>query len=294
MDSLDSDTLAQFQHYNELLLLLDGDCDADDSESLCLPPLFDLPPPPPPPWMEMPPLCDTCDSVPDVTSVNNVQDIFKTVIIIAVMSISVVISIITIVIILRRRLASRGKNTSAENLTSVTPDKQVAGAGAGVMAGNYYTRVSRDTQIIVDQRGRTLLLPGQLVMAGQLAGCHQADQQPIYETIDSDVYSEHYSDPRAVFLATRGRLEPGPVSLYENPDASLYNPNTTFTDASSTLYQDVDIGGVRSHHIETLPSLHHQGNQGYIFQNMTVATRQLPSKTEVRLQSYQPYHISPL
>lgn len=292
MDSLDNrdSPLAQFQHYNELLLLLEEDCDADDSDSLCLPPLFDLPPPPPPPWLEMPPLCDNCDSVPDVTSVNNVQDIFKTVIIIAVMSISVVISIITIVIILRRRLASRDKNTSAENLTSVTPDKQVAGAGA--VAGNYYTRVSRDTQIIVDQRGRTLLLPGQLVMAGQLGGC-QADQpmQPIYETIDSDVYSEHYADPRAVFLTPRGHQEPGPVSLYENPDASLYNPNTTFTDASSTLYQDVDIGDVRSHHREAHPTLHHQG---YIFQNMTTATGQLPAKTEVRLQSYQPYHISPL
>ena len=292
MDSLDS-PLAEFQHYNELLLLLDGDCDADDGDSLCLPPLFDLPPPPPPPWLEMPPLCDNCDSVPDVTSVNNVQDIFKTVIIIAVMSISVVISIITIVIILRRRLTSRGKNTSAENLTSsVTPDKQLPGAGAG--AGNYYTRVTRDTQIIVDQRGRTLLLPGQLVMAGQL-GEYKADQ-PIYETIDSDtVYSETYSDPRAVFLTSRGHRyhhqEPGPGSLYENPDASLYNPNTTLTDVSSTLYQDVDIGGVRHHHRDTLPTLRHQG---YIFQNMTVATGPLPTKTEVRLQSYQPYHISPL
>ena len=59
MDSLDS-PLAEFQHYNELLLLLDGDCDADDGDSLCLPPLFDLPPPPPPPWLEMPPLCDNC------------------------------------------------------------------------------------------------------------------------------------------------------------------------------------------------------------------------------------------
>ena len=289
MDSLD---IAEFQHYNELLLLLDGDCDAEDGDSLCLPPLFDLPPPPPPPWLEMPPLCDNCDSVPDVTSVNNVQDIFKTVIIIAVMSISVVISIITIVIILRRRLASRGKNTSAENLTSsVTPDKQVTEAVAG--AGNYYTRVSRDTQIIVDQRGRTLLLPGQLVMAGQ-RGEYKADQ-PIYETIDSDVYSETYSDPRTVFLTSRGHQyhhqEPGPGSLYENPDASLYNPNTTLTDASSTVYQDVDMGGVRHHHRGTLPSLRHQG---YIFQNMTVGTGQLPTKTEVRLQSYQPYHISPL
>ena len=280
---METPDLAELRHYNELLLLLEGDCEAGESD-LCVPPLFDLPPPPPPPWLDMPPLCAACDSVPDtVTSINNVQDIFKSVIIIAVMSISVVISIITIVIILRRRLARRSKNTSAENLTSVTPDKQVGVAGGGALAGNYYTRATRDHQIIVDRHGRAVILPP---LVAELS----CEDQPIYESIDSEVYSDHYSD-HYCGPGTRGRQgHQAPVSLYENPDASLYNPSTTLTDASSTLYQDVDIAVAKNHPRDTIPRHH----QGYIFHNMAVAADQLPAKTGFRLQSYQPYHISPL
>ena len=301
--------LSEFEHYNEMLSMMDiSDCDMK-SEILCPPPIFDLPPPPPPPWLDMPPLCDNCDSVPDVTSVNNVQDIFKNVIVITVMAISIIISIITITIILRRRLLhAKSKNTSAENLTSVSPDvsdKQMGQLGKldlrpGVAGGhpmspqNYYTR---DHHIIVDQNGHTIIVPAMLPAKLNMTEADAVDNQPIYESIDSDVYSDHYSSAESRSFINRPIYNRGDLvqgSLYENPDASLYNANTTLTDASYQ-YQDVNFGASK-----TLPGLHvpdqgHPQLQGFIIPNMST-TMTVPIKTEVRLQSFQhqPYHISPL
>ena len=47
MDSFDMMDLSEFEHYFEIMSLLDSDCDLSE-DTLCLPPIFDLPPPPPP------------------------------------------------------------------------------------------------------------------------------------------------------------------------------------------------------------------------------------------------------
>ena len=309
--------LSEFEHYFEIMSLLDSDCDLSEN-TLCLPPIFDLPPPPPPPWLDMPPLCDNCDSVPSVTSLNNVQDIFKNIIIIIVMALSLLISIITVTIILRRRYLNARKNTSAENLTSeLTPEKQVGqcpgGTSGHLPPQNYY---SPDHQIIVDQNGQTIIIPstrGHMFTQklSLMTPMTPSDQQPIYESIDSDVYSEHYtltgqsSDGSKVILPNQNR-DNIQVSLYENPDASLYQANTTMTDASCQ-YQDIIFDGVNSNvhqnqpRLPRLPNrpqqvvLDHPRLQGYIINNMSASPSQtFPVKPQPKLFNHNPYHISPL
>ena len=230
MDTLDMD---QFLHYNELL----GDM-MDCEEEECGPPLFSVPPPPPPPWLEMPPLCDTCGSVPAVATVTNTaQEVFRSAVVVTVLAACLTIAALTLAVALRRRLASRAKHTSAENLTAdsaalaTAAEKQLPTVRPPPQ--NYY---SRDHRVLVDRLGRASLL---------------GPDQPIYETIDGeDVYSEQYSEqyreqyreqysqqysqqyslPHPALLYKPQHM--GVVSLYENPDGvSLYQP------ASNTLYQ---------------------------------------------------------
>ena len=83
--------------------LLSADCD----DTLCGPPIFDLPPPPRPPWLEdIEGGCwdnaQACDNTPIVSSLDNFQDIFHSVSIIVVSSIIIVISILLAAVILWR------------------------------------------------------------------------------------------------------------------------------------------------------------------------------------------------
>ena len=278
-EHMEPDTLlSEYEHYNQILEAMTDDCDED----LCAPPVFDLPPPPPPPWLDMPPLCDNCDSVPGVTRTNNVQDIFKNIVIIIVMSISIIITLITLTVIIRRKYLSKN-SSSAENLTSgVTPEKQLAHPGP-VSPGNYY---SRDHHILVDTRGRSILIPSQTLHTPIVSPHHRTLQldtsdagHHIYESIDSSVYSGY---PQYHVINSGASS-----SVYENPDSSVYN--TTIT-TDSSQYQEVGP-------VKTLQSF---STPGLVIKDSFLSSTTPAGGailTEVRLHSYKPrqhHHISPL
>ena len=287
MDIMDMD-MDQFLHYNDLL----GDM-MDCEEEECGPPLFSVPPPPPPPWLEMPPLCDTCGSVPAVATVTHTWagEVFRSAVVVTVLAACLTIAAITLAVTLRRRLASRAKNTSAENLTAdsaalaTAAEKQLPAVRPPPQ--NYYSRGSH--RVLVDQLGRATLL---------------APDQPIYETIDGEeVYSEQYSQqyreqfseqyshqyslPNPALFYKSPHM--GVVSLYENPDGvSLYQPATANTlyqpSTANTLYRDQGSLNTSSQYQEVAPC---------------PAPGPAPApgllvNTEVRLLSHHPYHISPL
>ena len=205
----------------------------DCQHELCLPPLDIPPPPPPPPWLDLPPLCN-CDSVPEVSSINNAQEIFKNVLLVLVLSVSVIITLLTLSLLLRRRWRARQKNPSQEKIAPITQDKQLSpplGINLPRTPQNYY---SRDHRVVVDQMGQTIIIAcgkSNFIGSSELHSSQvSSDIQSscgidIYETIDSDIYSEHYSTIRD---------NTSPASLYENPDAAIYN-------RPSPLTQDISI-----------------------------------------------------
>ena len=82
--------------------------------------------------------------------------------------------------------------------------------------------------------GRTLLIPsGKAASQLNTIRPEVGDVQPIcgidiYETIDNDIYSEHYSSHRD---------DKAPVPLYEDPDAAIFNPLR-----EEYIYHDIDLG----------------------------------------------------
>jgi len=172
------------------------------------PPLFDLPPPPLPPMVDTAP---ECDNMPLVTSINSVQHIFHNIIIITVSSIIIIMSVILMAMFVRRRWKNLMKQLKSQNLQSPDMNLEIVKP----------TNLSKDSEIVHNTRQNYYISdhhevlrqnipviplnnhhPPILIIGGvpfhivrQLnSSSHSSnlsDQKlPIYETIESDFYSE--------------------------------------------------------------------------------------------------------
>merc|ERR1712130_556120 len=172
------------------------------------PPLFDLPP------LPLPPMVDTapeCDNMPLVTSINSVQHIFHNIIIITVSSIIIIMTAILMAMFVRRRWKNLMKQLKSQNLQSPDINLEIVKP----------TKLSKDSEIVLKTRQNYYISdhhevlrqnipaiplnnhpPPILIIGGvpfhivrQLnSSSHSSnlsDQKlPIYETIESDFYSE--------------------------------------------------------------------------------------------------------
>eukprot|EP00090_Calanus_glacialis_P022212 TRINITY_DN34290_c0_g1_i1.p1 TRINITY_DN34290_c0_g1~~TRINITY_DN34290_c0_g1_i1.p1 ORF type:complete len:339 (-),score=38.93 TRINITY_DN34290_c0_g1_i1:224-1216(-) len=188
------------------------DCDFD---TFCEPPpMFDLPPPPLPPWLDTLPDCsNNCDNMPEVTSLNSVQDIFQVVTIIIVSSVILVLVVLLLAVLVWRRWQYLIKNVGSQELSSEDTNRQLGKENQLVKEcdiihkskQNYYIS---DQKFMRTQNGHTLLasthsnqLPTLLIggvpfhivrqLNSSSDSSNLSDQNPpIYETIESDYYSE--------------------------------------------------------------------------------------------------------
>ena len=180
----------------ELELLLQGD-DCGDLKVCDPPPMFSLPPPPIPPMINILPDCglqDACHDMPVVTSINSLQNIFHSIIIIIVSSIIIVMSIILLVVIIRRSLI---KKAVSKNILS--PELDEKGLNLQTMKRSCLTQMTQQNYYITDQgQGVTQHhqpapgLPSLLINGVPFHIIHPGTltHLPIYETIESEYYSE--------------------------------------------------------------------------------------------------------
>ena len=168
------------------------------------PPMFDLPPPP------MPPMVDTapeCDNMPLVTSLNNIQHIFHSIVIIVVSSFIILMAVFLIVVLLRRRWQNLAKQFLSPDLTSQDRNLQIGkpkeSESVPKTLQNYYISdhgVLRQNIPVVPvhhpHHPPTLIIGGvpfhivrQLNSSSDSSSLSDPNL-PIYETIESDFYSE--------------------------------------------------------------------------------------------------------
>ena len=176
------------------------------------PPVFGLPPPPIPPMLDSFPDCMTmqgsCDNMPEVTSITSVQDIFHSIIIIIVSSVIIVMSIILLAVLTRKYFI---KNSISKDVflneiyqNGISNIKEVEPAPRTLQ--NYYVsdpqiKLKKSDQAVLSSTISMHHIPTVVINGIPFHNFHKvnilsdssilnAENGPIYETLDDDYYSE--------------------------------------------------------------------------------------------------------